>query len=71
MEQHRQLSRGRHHGSLLAVPSTTVRQLQAPAPEITVHPERTQNVLGCLHQQRAQIRIAFFVILGPAARETL
>ena len=32
MQQHRQLSRGRHDGSLLAVSSATFGQLQAPAP---------------------------------------
>src|SRR5580704_351355 len=59
MQQHRQLSRGRHDGSLLPVPSTTLRQLQAPAPEIAVDTEWSQDVLGSLHQQRAQIRITF------------
>jgi hypothetical protein len=71
MEQHRQLSRGRHDGSLLAVPPAALGQFHAPAPQVAVHPERSQDVLRSLHQQRAQIRIAFFVILGPAARETL
>jgi hypothetical protein len=51
-------SRGRHDGS--PVLSATLRQFQAPAPEIAVHPERTQNVLVPLHQQGAQIRIALF-----------
>ena len=59
MQQHRQLSRGRHDGSLLAVPPSTFGQFQAPAPEITVRTERTQDVLCSLHQQRPQIRIAF------------
>ena len=59
MQQHCQLSCGRHDGSLLPAISATFGQFQAPAPEIAVHPERTQNVLGALHQQRAQIRIAF------------
>ena len=59
MQQHRQLSRGRHDGSLLSVSPATLGQLQAPAPEITVHTERSQNVLRSLHQQRPQIRIAF------------
>ena len=71
MQQHRQLSRSRHDRSLLAVSPTTFGQFQAPAPQITVGTKRTQNVLRSLHQQSPQIRIAFFVILGPAARETL
>src|SRR5438270_25856 len=59
MQQHRQLSRGRHDGSLLSVSPATLGQLQAPAPQITVHPEWSQNVLRSLHQQRAQVRVAF------------
>src|SRR6202795_461593 len=39
MQQHRQLSRGRHDGSLLPASSTTLGQLQPPAPEIAVHTE--------------------------------
>ena len=60
MQQYCQLSGGRHDGSLLPVPSTTLRQFQAPAPEIAVHTEWTQNVLRSLHQQSPQIGIAFF-----------
>jgi hypothetical protein len=60
MQQHRQLSRGRHDGSLLPASSATLGQLQAPEPEIAVHTERTQNVLRSLHQKRSQIGIAFF-----------
>src|SRR5215467_6723308 len=59
MQQHRQLSGCGHEGSLLAVPATALRQLQAPAPEIAVDPEGSQDVLCPLHQQRAQIGIAF------------
>src|SRR5580698_9414396 len=59
MQQHRQLSRGRHDGSLLPGPSTTLRQLQAPAPEIAVDTERSQDMLRSLHQRSPQIRIAF------------
>src|SRR5580700_9420679 len=60
MQQHGQLSRGGHDGSLLAVSAATRGQLQAPAPQIAVHTEWSQNVLRSLHQQRAQIRIALF-----------
>jgi hypothetical protein len=59
MQQHRQLSCGGNDRSLFAVSSTTLGQLQAPAPEITVDTEWAQNVLRALHQQGAQIRIAF------------
>src|SRR5690348_11754568 len=38
----------------------TLRQLQSPASEIAIDPERTQNVLRSLHQQSSQIGIAFF-----------
>ena len=71
MQQNCEFARGRNDGSLLSVLSTALGQLQAPAPQITVHTERAQNMLCPLHQQGSQIRIAFLVILGPAARETL
>src|SRR5512141_1428450 len=60
MQQHRQLSCRGYDGSLLAVPSTTLGQLQAPAPEITVDAKWSQDVLCSLHQQRSQIRITLF-----------
>src|SRR5580700_3332775 len=41
MQQHRQLSSCRNNGSLLPVPSTAFRQLQAPTLEITVDAERS------------------------------
>ena len=59
MQQHRQLSGRRDDRPFLSVPASTLRELQAPASEITVHPEGAQNVLRSLHQQRAQIRITF------------
>ena len=71
MQQHLQLSCRGHDRPLLSVSSTTLRQFQAPAPQITVDTERSQDMLRSLHQQGSQIRIAFLVILGPAARETL
>ena len=52
MEQHCQLSRGSHNGSLLAVAPTALGQFQAPAPEIAVDPKRSQDVLRALHQER-------------------
>jgi hypothetical protein len=36
-----------------------LRQLQPPAPQITIRSKPSQNVVRSLHQQRAQIRIAF------------
>jgi hypothetical protein len=71
MQQHRQLSRRRNHGSFLPILPATLRQLQTPTAQIAVRSKRPQNVVRSLHQQRSQIRIAFLVILGPAARETL
>src|SRR5215469_11351711 len=59
MQQHRQLSGRSHNGPLLSVSSTTFRQLQSPATQITVDTERSQDMLGSLYQQRAQIRIPF------------
>ena len=49
MQQHRQFSCRGHDGSLLAALAATLRQLQAPAPEIAVHPEWSQNVLRSLY----------------------
>src|SRR5262249_60446222 len=60
MQQYGQLSGRGHDGSLLAVSSTTLSQLQSPASEIAVDAERSQNVLRSLHQQCPQIRIALF-----------
>jgi hypothetical protein len=58
MQQHSQLSRRGNDGSLLSVASIPLGQLQAPAAQVAVDAERTQNVLRSLHQQRSQIRIA-------------
>ena len=71
MQQHREFSRRRNHRSFLSVLPATLRQLQTPTAQITVRSKRPQNVVRSLHQQGSQIRIAFLVILGPAARETL
>ena len=57
MQQHRQLSCRGDNGSLLPVSSTALRQFQSPASEITIDPERSQDMLRSLHQQRPQIRI--------------
>src|SRR6185437_3916376 len=59
VQQHRQLSGRGYDGSLLCVSSSSFRQLESPAPEIAVNAERSQDVLCSLHQQRAQVRIAF------------
>ena len=59
MQQHRQLSCRGHDGPLLAVASSSFRQLESPAPEIAVDAEWPQDVLRSLHQQRAQVRVAF------------
>jgi hypothetical protein len=48
MQQHRQLSRSRNDGSLLAVLPSTFGQFQAPAPKITVRTERTHEIGLCL-----------------------
>jgi hypothetical protein len=49
MQHHRQFSCRGYDGSLLAVPSATLGQLQAPAPEITVDAKGSQDVLCSLH----------------------
>ncbi len=59
MQQDRQLSCGGDDGSLLCIPSATLGQPQAPASQVAVGTERTQNVLRSLDQQRSQIRVAF------------
>jgi hypothetical protein len=46
MEQHRQLSRGRHNGSLLAVPSTahtSARTQQSSAQDVSTGPTPTST----------------------------
>jgi hypothetical protein len=59
MQQHRQLSGCRNDGSLLPIGSTSLRQLQAPTPQVAIDPEWSQDVVRSLHQQRSQIRVAF------------
>src|SRR6476661_4143945 len=59
MEEHCQFACRRDEGSFLSVPTTTLGQLQTPAPKVPVRTERTQDVLRPLHQQGAQIRVAF------------
>jgi hypothetical protein len=59
MQQYRQLSCRGDDRPFLAALSAALGQLQSPAPQIAVHAKRSQNVLRSLHQQRAQIRIAF------------
>src|SRR5215472_11971594 len=60
LQQHRQLSCRGHNGSLLCVSSTTLGQLQSPAPEIAVDTKWPQDMLRSLYQQSSQIRIALF-----------
>ena len=60
MQQHRQLSCGRHDRSFLPALPAALRQLQSPTSEITVDAKWSQDVLRSLHQQRSQIGIAFF-----------
>jgi hypothetical protein len=67
----RQFARRRNDRPFLSVPASALGQLQAPAPEITVDPERSQNVMRTLHQQRAQIRIALFADVHSAVRSAL
>jgi hypothetical protein len=59
MQQHRQLSGRGNDGSFLPASSATLGQPQAPTPQIAVGTERSQNMLRPLHQQRAQIGVAF------------
>jgi hypothetical protein len=59
MQQQRELSRRGNDGPLLPVFPTALGQLQAPAPQVTVDTEGSQNVLRSLYQQRPQVRIAF------------
>jgi len=67
MQQYRQLSCRGNDGPLLAAFSAALGQLQAPAPEITIDPERPQNMLCPLHQQGSQIRVAFLADMHTAA----
>src|SRR5713226_10438250 len=55
MQQHRQLARHGNDRSLLPAPPAALGQFQAPAPQIAVHTERSQDMLRPLHQQRAQM----------------
>src|SRR5947209_4238168 len=59
MQQHGELSGRGNDGPLLPTFSAALGQLQPPAPQVTIRPERAQNVLCPLHQQRPQIGIAF------------
>src|SRR5271169_7112152 len=60
MQQHRQLSCGGDDRSLLPALPAAFGQPQSPTSQIAVDAERSQDVLRSLHQQRAQIGIAFF-----------
>ena len=60
VQQHRQLTGHRRNRSLLGVLASSFGQLQTPAAQITVAPERTENVVGSLDQQGSQAAVAFF-----------
>src|SRR3984885_7295161 len=60
MQQNRQLSSHGHHGSLLGILSSPLRELLSPSPQITVFSKRSQNVVRSLHHHGAQIAVAFF-----------
>src|SRR5208337_391700 len=60
VQQNRQLASHRHHGSLFAALASTGGQLQSPASQLRIRCERSQYVLGRLHQQTPQIVIAGF-----------
>jgi hypothetical protein len=53
MQQYCQLSGRGNDRSFLAVSSTTLGQLQAPASQIAVDAEWSQDMLRSLHQQRS------------------
>src|SRR5215469_2710346 len=58
MQQYRQLSRYRNHRSSLGVFPSSLGELPSPAPQITVFPKGSQNVVRSLDQQRPQIPIS-------------
>src|SRR5271156_1093409 len=60
MEQYRQLARHGNHRSFLGVFSSSLSQLPAPSPQITVFSKWPQNVMRPLHHHRSQIPVSFF-----------
>src|SRR5205823_4234357 len=52
MQQHRQLTRYRHHGPLLRFLFPLSRNLQPPSLQVRFRSSPAQYVLGALHQQR-------------------
>jgi len=57
-QQYRELSCDRDHGSLSGILSSSSRQVLPPAPQGTVFPERTQDLVGCFRQELPQVSIA-------------
>src|SRR5579872_4780950 len=60
VQQDGQLPRHCHQGTLLRILVALPSQLQAPALEIGVRTPLTENAVCSLHQQLAQINVAFF-----------
>jgi hypothetical protein len=56
MQQYRQLSCYSYHRSFLDVFPSSLGELKAPAPQITVFPKRSQDVMRPLHQQVRRYR---------------
>jgi hypothetical protein len=52
MKQNGQLARYRYYRSFLGVFPSSRGELLSPAPQITVFPKRSHNVVRSLHQQR-------------------
>jgi hypothetical protein len=59
VKQHRQLSSHRNDRSFLSILSSALGQPQSPSPQITIFPERPQNVVRPLHHQGAQVAVSF------------
>src|ERR1700733_6436315 len=60
MQQDRQFSSHGHHGSLLGIFPSSLRQLVSPSPQITVFSKGSQYVVRSLNHHRAQIPVSFF-----------
>src|SRR5258706_620386 len=52
MKQHCQLPSHSNHGSFLGILSSSLGQLQSPAPQVTVLSKGPENVVCALHHQR-------------------
>jgi hypothetical protein len=58
----RQLSSDSNDRAFLGIASSPLGEFQSPSPQITVLPERPQNVVRALHHQGSQVTISFLVI---------